>query len=104
GALTLADLELLASANNPTLSQAAAGIDMQRGNLTQAGLYPNPQLGYLRSDASRAGQTRTEGIFVSQEVVTAGKLRKASAVEAWELERLGWEQEAQRMRVVNDLR
>lgn len=44
-ALTLADLEAIALCNNPTLRQAAAAIEVQRGQYLQSGLYPNPQVG-----------------------------------------------------------
>jgi len=53
----------------------------------QVGLYPNPQAGYLRNDSSGSGGTRSEGIFVSQEIVTAGKLGRAQAVEFQEIRR-----------------
>ena len=43
--MTLADLEQLAMSNNPTLEQAAAGVEVERGSFQQAGLYPNPQIG-----------------------------------------------------------
>jgi len=72
--------------------------------MIQAGLYPNPQTGYLRTDSSPAGRFRSDGVFVGQEIVTAGKLRKSQAVEAQEVERLTWEQESQKQRVVNDVR
>lgn len=102
--LTLDVLESLALQYNPTLAQAAAAIEQQRGNMVQVGLYPNPQVGYLRTDSSPSGNARTNGAFFGQEIVTAGKLRKSRDTEAQEVERLGWEQEAQRQRVVNDVR
>lgn len=102
--LRLEDLEGMALRFNPTLAQAAAAIDQQRGVWQQVGLYPNPQVGYLRSDPSGTGNTRSEGIFVSQEIVTHGKLRLGRAVEAQEIRRLDTELEAQRARVLNDVR
>lgn len=102
--MELADFEGLALRYNPTLAQAAAAVDMQMGVWRQAGLYPNPQLGYLRSDASQAGQSQTNGMFYTQEFVTAHKLQRARAVESREIERLRWERAAQRQRVLNDLR
>jgi outer membrane protein, heavy metal efflux system len=36
--------------------------------------------------------------------VTAGKLKKNRAIEAWDMQRLSWDAEAQRMRVLNDLK
>src|SRR5262249_1777530 len=97
--LTLEVLEALALEHNPTVEPAAAAIEQQRGNMIQAGLYPNPQVGYLRSDSSPSDKARTNGAFFGQEIVTAGKLRKSRDVEFQEVERLGWEREAQRQRV-----
>lgn len=102
--LQLNDLEDLALQHNPTLAQAVAAIDQERGVWRQSGLYPNPQMGYLRSDPSGAGGTRSEGVFVSQEIVTKGKLRLGRAVEAQEIRRLEAELAAQRLRVLNDLK
>ena len=42
----LNDLESLAQANNPTLIQSAAQVEASRGAAYQAGLYPNPVVGY----------------------------------------------------------
>jgi cobalt-zinc-cadmium efflux system outer membrane protein len=99
----LADLEGMALRFNPTLAQAAAAIGQQEGIMRQVGLYPNPQGGYLRSD-SNDNQNRSNGIFAAQEIVTAKKLQLNRAVEAQEIVRLRADQEAQRQRVVNDLR
>jgi cobalt-zinc-cadmium efflux system outer membrane protein len=104
GTFSIDDLERLALANNPTIAQADAAIGMATGQLQQVGLYPNPQLGYLRSDGSPAGKFRSDGVFVGQEIVTAGKLWKSQAVEAQEVERLRWERESQQGRVLNDVR
>ena len=101
--LTLADLEAIAMANNPTLAQVAGTIEQQRGMWEQVGLYPNPLAGYLTA-ASNDPTQRNNGIFLSQEIVTAKKRQFAREVELQELNRLGWEQHAQRMRVLNDLR
>jgi cobalt-zinc-cadmium efflux system outer membrane protein len=101
--LTLQELEQLALANNPTVAQAAADVERERALYIQDGLYPNPLLGYLRNDASRSGQPRTDGVFVSQEFVTAKKLQKAQAVETQHYASATWQQVAQRQRVLNDL-
>ncbi len=101
--MRLSDLEDLALRYNPTIAQATAAIAMQQGTWQQAGLYPNPQVGYVRTDASNPTQSQTNGFFAAQEFVTAHKLQLAQAVEAREAERLRWEWQAQRMRVLNDL-
>lgn len=97
-------LAALAIANNPTLQQAAAAVAQTQATQWQVGLYPNPQVGYLRSDPSQAGQSRTEGIFVGQEFVTSGKRWKSRDVEAQEVARLRWEYQSQERRVLNDVR
>ena len=102
--MTLADLESLALSNNPTLEQAAAGVEVERGSFQQAGLYPNPQIGYVNGASDRSGVKQTNGGFFSQEIVTAGKLRKAQAWEANEVNRVAWDLEAQRQRVLTDVR
>lgn len=94
----------LAIANNPTLQQAGAAIAQTQATQLQVGLYPNPQLGYLRADPSQAGQSRTEGVFVGQEFVTSGKRWKSRDVEAQEVARLRWEYASQERRVLNDVR
>ncbi|MDB5386891.1 MAG: czcC 2 [Planctomycetaceae bacterium] len=101
--LTLETLQNHALEHNPTLEQAAAAIEQARGNMIQTGLYPNPQVGYLRSDPNRGGQSRTQGVFLGQEIVTAGKLQKSRDVESQEVNRLTWQQSAQRQRVLNDV-
>ncbi len=103
-ARSLADLEAIAMHNNPTLSQAAAAVDQERGVYRQSGLYPNPQLGYLNSTANQNAPKQSNGVFISQEIVTAKKLTLAQQAASQEVKRLQWDQEAQRMRVMNDLK
>ena len=102
-ALTLADLENRALQNNPTLSQAQAAVTGQQGIYVQAGLYPNPQIGYLNS-TSKPSVKQSNGLFYSQEFVTANKLGLAQLAASEELRRYQWDHEAQRMRVMNDLK
>jgi cobalt-zinc-cadmium efflux system outer membrane protein len=66
----------LALANNPSLRQAAAGLEEARGRQVQAGKYPNPQATYEQEDlgTSRA-PAGTIRIQVTQEIVTGGKRR-----------------------------
>src|SRR5712691_6747721 len=45
-AISVADLEQLALQHNPTLAQAALQVEAARGKALQAGLYPNPTVGY----------------------------------------------------------
>jgi cobalt-zinc-cadmium efflux system outer membrane protein len=102
--LTLADLERLALASNPTLPQAAALVQQQEGLMRQAGLYPNPVAGYLRTDPDQPGRSQTAGVFLSQELVTAGKLRLGRTAGRQEVEHWSWQLNAQQARVINDVR
>ncbi|HYT88957.1 MAG TPA: TolC family protein [Gemmataceae bacterium] len=102
--LTLAELENLALANNPTIPQAAALVQQQQGLMRQASLYPNPTAGYVRTDPDQSGQSQTQGVFLSQEFVTAGKLRLARSAGQQEVQRSNWQLQAQRTRVLNDVR
>ena len=102
--MTLADLEQFAMSNNPTLEQAAAGVEVERGSFQQAGLYPNPQIGYVNGSSNRSGVRQSNGAFFSQEIVTAGKLKKAQDWEANEVNKVAWDLEAQRTRVLTDVR
>ncbi|NQT38391.1 MAG: TolC family protein [Planctomycetes bacterium] len=101
---TLAEFEALAMGNNPTLAQAAARVRAIRGKYTQAGLHPNPVLGYSGEDIGEDGSAGKHGLFISQEVVTAGKLRLAQATVSHEIRQAMRAEETQRFRVLNDTR
>src|SRR6266568_358377 len=73
--LTLGALEQMALEHNPTLRQASANIDVARGWAQQAGLYPNPTVGYVGERIGSAGTAgEMQGLFIDQTIVTAGKL------------------------------
>ena len=74
GELSLAAFQQMALENSPVIRQAAANVENARGAAVQAGLYPNPTVGY---EGDTIGTSRTagyNGIFFTQEFVTAGKL------------------------------
>jgi cobalt-zinc-cadmium efflux system outer membrane protein len=103
--MSLIELEKLALQRNPTLAQAAASVAASRGKALQAGLYPNPTIGY---DGDQIGASGTvgelQGGYVQQVIVTAGKLRLSRAKykqEAYEAELLAL---GQQYRVLNGVR
>jgi len=104
-ALDLTSLEQLALQNNPTLVQAGAQITVSRGKALQAGLYPNPILGY---QAELIGVNGTpgefQGGFVQQTIVTAGKLRLSRAKYSQEAREAAILALGQQLRVVNGVR
>jgi hypothetical protein len=93
--LTLNQLEQFALWRNPTIPQAAALVQQQEGLRRQAGIYPNPVAGYIRSDADRSGESQTDGVFLSQTIITAGKLRLGRAEGTQEVIWRTWQLNAQ---------
>ena len=76
--LTLAELQQIALRTNPKIRQALLNVESARGIALQAGLYPNPSIGYESSAIGQGDQDgqRTpgqQGGFVEQTIVTMGK-------------------------------
>jgi cobalt-zinc-cadmium efflux system outer membrane protein len=97
---TLEEAERLAKESNPTLRQAEAEIRASKARGLQAGLYPNPTVGYA-GDEIRGGSINggKQGFFVQQNIVTGGKLEKARDVFAKETRIAEVEAEEQKVRV-----
>lgn len=105
GSFTLADLEQLALRHNPTLAQAAAQIEASRAKALQAGLYPNPTVGYQGEQIGAGGTAgELQGGFIQQEIVTAGKLRLSRAKYQQEVVASEIQALAQQYRVLNGVR
>jgi cobalt-zinc-cadmium efflux system outer membrane protein len=102
--LTLAHVENLALANNPTLLHANARVLAAQGRRVQSGLYPNPEVGYAASEIGDDGRAGQQGAFVAQEFVRGQKLKLSQQVASQEIRQAIRELEAQRMRVLNDAR
>jgi outer membrane protein, heavy metal efflux system len=99
-ALTLEQLQQTARENNPTLRQAEAEIRAANARQQQAGLYPNPTVGYT-GDEIRGGSVGggKEGFFVQQTIVTASKLRLSREALGKDAKLATIEAEEQRIRV-----
>lgn len=104
GSLTLTDVEQLALANNPALSVARANVSAARGRQVQAGLYPNPVIGYSGNEIGNEGTAGKQGGFVGQRFVTGGKLRLDRAVAGQEVRESRYQFDAQELRVLSDVR
>ncbi len=102
----LEDLERMGMEKNPTLAQADASIRVSQGLRRQAGLYPNPTVGYFGEELSfRAmSQTSEHGVFVEQMFPLGGKLSKSKRIFARETEQAEALGQAQRQRVINSVR
>jgi len=103
--MRLEDLETMALANNPTIVQAKANVQMSAGFARQAGLYPNPTVGYY-GDEIRGGYTGggKQGGFISQTIVMAGKLKAARQVAKLLTQQAETSGEEQRLRILNNVR
>jgi cobalt-zinc-cadmium efflux system outer membrane protein len=100
GLVTLEQAQKMASESNPTLRQAEAEIRAAKARQEQAGLYPNPTVGYT-GDEIRGGSVGggKQGFFVQQTVVTGGKLRLSREVFGREVQLAEIEAEEQKIRV-----
>src|SRR5690606_13600819 len=78
--LTLAEVESLAIAANPTLAEAAARVRAARGEQHQVGLAPNPVVGYAASEIGDEGRAGQQGMLVGQEFIRGNKLGLNRAV------------------------
>jgi cobalt-zinc-cadmium efflux system outer membrane protein len=101
--LTLADLERLALDGNPTLAQAEAAIRAAEGRRVQAGLLPNPVIGYQAEElAFRAIGEKSEHLgFIEQTIPLGGKLSKSRRIFEQEKARSEQDAAAQRQRILN---
>ncbi len=105
-ALRLEDFEQMALKSNPTLAQAEAAIRAAEGRRVQAGLLPNPIIGYAGEElAFRALGEKSEHLaFIEQTIPLGGKLKKSRAIFAQEKLQSELGATAQRQRVLNGVR
>lgn len=103
-AMTIGDIERLTFEHNPTLSAASARLHAAQGRHVQAGLYPNPVIGYHATEVGNIGTPGQQGGFVSQRFITGGKLELDQAIAAREIDEASFRIHAQEQRVLNDVR
>jgi cobalt-zinc-cadmium efflux system outer membrane protein len=103
-ALKLGDLEQMALSRNPTFSQVNADVRAAEGTKRQAGLYPNPTVGYY-GDEIRGGSFRSgkQGAFINQTIVLGGKLGAARQTAEQQRLQAVTNVEAQRYRVLSSV-
>jgi cobalt-zinc-cadmium efflux system outer membrane protein len=103
--LTLEQLQQMALLSNPTLAQAKAGMRAAAGRSRQAGMWPNPTIGYsgeeIRGGSFGGGE---QGAFVQQNVILGGKLGLDRKIFAAEGQQAAAEADEQRLRVENGVR
>ena len=103
--LTLQELQALALRSNPTIAQAQAAIEGARGRARQAGLLPNPTIGYTAEELSggpiiNGGE---HGVFVEQTIPLGGKLARGRTVFEREADQAEAERAVQEARVSNSV-
>jgi cobalt-zinc-cadmium efflux system outer membrane protein len=105
-ALTLRDLENMALRGNPSLPQAAAAARSAEAMRRQAGLYPNPMVGYTADEVNGGSVFNygEHGVFLEQRIVTGGKLGIAKKVAEQSVAQSEAERAAQHQRVLNAVR
>ncbi|MFN8655129.1 MAG: TolC family protein [Candidatus Obscuribacterales bacterium] len=106
GGTTLGELESLALKNNPTLVESQAQIAGERGKALQAGLFPNPALGYVGDllGVKHAPLGEFEGGMLGQEVILGGKLKYSRKKYQARVSAAEQQATAQQLRVLNDVR
>ncbi|MGH9838241.1 MAG: TolC family protein [Blastocatellia bacterium] len=106
--LTLEVLEQRAIKNNPTLDQAEAAIRAAEGRRKQAGLWPNPIVGYdgdgMAFNSLVYPYRNGQYVYFEQNILTGGKLAKGKRIAAEEKARAEANADAQRLRVLNAVR
>jgi outer membrane protein, heavy metal efflux system len=102
--LNLTELENMALSHNPVIARAGAQISAAQGHWVQSGLPPNPRLGYIADEMGAEGSAGKQGGFVAQEFVLGHKLALSRKAAAWEIQRAEQELEAERLRVLTDVR
>lgn len=102
--LTLALVEELAVSNHPTIAQAQARIRALNGKWVQAGLAPNPTIGYLGSEIGAGDTAGQQGGFAGQQFVTAHKLKRNRAIVCAEISKAEQQLAAVIRRVQTDVR
>jgi cobalt-zinc-cadmium efflux system outer membrane protein len=99
----LALLKSLALERSPTLLEASAQIDALIGKRVQAGLWPNPDVGFSGQQIGSRGLAEQNGVYVGQKIITAHKLATDQSVVSQEIRRAQYFYDAQRLRLETDV-
>jgi cobalt-zinc-cadmium efflux system outer membrane protein len=84
--LTLIDLQRLAVENSPTLKIAADNVVAAKGNMIQAGMYPNPNATWSNQPNNNNATAGAIGAGWEQLIKTAGKLKLQQAAAVMDLD------------------
>ncbi len=101
--LSLSALEQMALATHPSIQAYEQKIQAGKGYWTQAGLGPNPEIGYHAEEMSGEGAGK-QGVSISQEFLGGSQLYHAQSVAAQRIEMARRELEMAKLRVLTDVR
>jgi cobalt-zinc-cadmium efflux system outer membrane protein len=98
----------MALAANPTIAQAAAAVKAAEGRRRQAGLFPNPVVGYhgeqLVFDRALFTRQSEHFWFIEQSLITGRRLKRSRQVFEHAKAEAEAEEQAQRQRVLSAVR
>ena len=102
----LSELEAKALQHNPTVAQAEANVQAAQGREKQAGLWPNPTVGYFGDEIAggRGVNGGRQGGFIEQTIVLGRKLYLAQQVAGSQAKMAALAKEEQTYRVKNAVR
>ena len=101
---TLASLQDLALASHPAIRRSQARVGAARGNALQAGLAPNPNVGFDGQQLGSDGRAEQYGVFVGQEIVRREKLELDRAIAHYDVRRAESSLVATQVRLMTDVR
>ena len=102
--VTLEELEQTALLNNPAIQAYEQKINALKGYWTQAGLGPNPEIGYVGEEMSSASPGGRQGFELSQEILGGNQLYHAQQVVCQQMATAQQELEISKTRVLTDVR
>ena len=82
--LNLADLQSLATANNPAIKNAVAAVEAARGAAIQAGAYPNPSV-FWEADTVGTNGAGYQGAGFDQVIKSMNKIKLTKAAATMDL-------------------
>lgn len=99
-------LVALALEQNPRLAKVTFGVEAARGKAYQAGLYPNPLVALTWDElGDKTGRSGVNTLpLVTQDIVTAGKLKLSRAAAEREAEQASWNVMAERYAMLGEIR
>lgn len=102
--MNLESLEAIALSSNPSIAQQQAIVESLRGRWVQAGLRPNPSLGFSGQQLFSNGQAEQLGLYAGQRIIRTEKLTASQIVVCREMDVAMQQLATQQQRVLTDVR